>query len=296
MAGSDFLDFGGLALGMANTAMNIADTTKMIGLRQNQYELAKDSYYNGIKTKVKDAKEAGLHPLAVLGMQGATYNPVIDNDTPDNSLAELGQSVKQSADSLMQRQMAKKEMTLLDTQIDGAKLENESKKLDNLIKSQNIGFSGEYWRWNPRPNAQGFYTPQFTEIGQPYSQLHSEADGIPQTYNQLKMYRAMYDNLVAQGKRNFPVNYRYGWDSGLRMPIAGLNLPQTQPLLSKKDLQNLDNLIADMVRGGLTAAEITNEVKFLGEVLLRDTAGDFLEGISNRWDNWIGSLRKKKGK
>ena len=46
----------------------------------------KEFAQHGIRWKVADAKEAGLHPLAAIGAQGAQYNPVIPSQ-PDYAQA-----------------------------------------------------------------------------------------------------------------------------------------------------------------------------------------------------------------
>lgn len=281
-------DAANIGLGIANTIINSQNADRKYALDKQQFELSKDSYYNGITRKVVDAKNAGLHPLAALGMQGASYSPVIQNDTPDNSLAELGQQVRQSADSILQARMAKKESTLLDKQIEAQDIANQGAKLDNLIKSQNIGFSGEYFKWLPNPNAQGRYYPTFTEAGQPYSQLHSEADGIPQTYNQFKLYRGMYDALDAQ-RRYMPSDLNMNWDMALRMPYLSKDKVSGSPVLTQKDIARIESLIKDMVRQGLSQTEILDNIRFIGKSMYNNTQnqGGFF--------NMIGDSFKKSG-
>lgn len=55
--------------------------------------LQREFAQHGIRWKVEDAKAAGLHPLAAIGAQGASYSPATVVDPMGDALAQAGQSI-----------------------------------------------------------------------------------------------------------------------------------------------------------------------------------------------------------
>lgn len=67
----------GSAIGAAGSLVGgLISNNSQNQLAQQNYQAQKEFAQNGIRWKVADAKAAGLHPLAALGAQGYTYNPV----------------------------------------------------------------------------------------------------------------------------------------------------------------------------------------------------------------------------
>lgn len=63
-------------------------------LAQEQMAMQKEFAQNGIRWKVADAKAAGLHPLAALGAQTFSYNPVAVGDSGiSDAMAQMGQGI-----------------------------------------------------------------------------------------------------------------------------------------------------------------------------------------------------------
>lgn len=98
--------------------------------RQNiriQKELAK----NGLSWRVEDAKRAGINPLAALGASLPTGNPVaVGTDYGDLGLGQAGQNISRAMTSKMtkeQREIHELNKEMLQTQIEGQKLENRAK-------------------------------------------------------------------------------------------------------------------------------------------------------------------------
>lgn len=61
--------------------------------RRQDIALQKEFAQHGVQWRVEDAKAAGIHPLAALGMQGVPYSPVGFQDSLGSALAEAGQSI-----------------------------------------------------------------------------------------------------------------------------------------------------------------------------------------------------------
>lgn len=60
---------------------------------QQNYNAQKEFAQNGIRWKVEDAKAAGLHPLAALGVSGSSYAPVNTQSYYENEQAGLGNAL-----------------------------------------------------------------------------------------------------------------------------------------------------------------------------------------------------------
>lgn len=63
-----------------------------------QMEMQREFAQNGVRWKVEDAKRAGIHPLAALGAQTFSYNPVMTGDNGvSEAMARMGQGVDRAA-------------------------------------------------------------------------------------------------------------------------------------------------------------------------------------------------------
>lgn len=63
-----------------------------------QMAMQREFSQNGIRWKVADAKAAGIHPLAALGAQTFSYNPVMTGDNGvSEAMARMGQGVDRAA-------------------------------------------------------------------------------------------------------------------------------------------------------------------------------------------------------
>lgn len=100
-------------------------------LNQLNYEHQKEFAQNGVRWRVADAKAAGLHPLAALGAQGASYSPsAVIGDSPDFSfLKDMGQGIGRAMDAkATQRERAEKEEksnALFNEELKGKQLQNQ---------------------------------------------------------------------------------------------------------------------------------------------------------------------------
>lgn len=96
-----------------------------------QAAMQKEFAQNGIRWKVEDAVKAGLHPLAALGAQGASYTPVSTNFSSDSPRADFysktGQNISRAINSSMTpEEKAMKALTI------------ESMQIDNAIKKKHL--------------------------------------------------------------------------------------------------------------------------------------------------------------
>lgn len=118
----------GGALGLISSSQSQANAAK---LNQLNYEHQKEFAQNGIRWRVADAKAAGLHPLAALGAQGASYSPsAVIGDSPDFSfLKDMGQGIDRAMDAkATQRERAEKEEksnALFNEELKGKQLQNQ---------------------------------------------------------------------------------------------------------------------------------------------------------------------------
>lgn len=100
-----------------------------------QEEFAK----HGIRWKVEDAREAGIHPLVALGAPTASFTPSsIGSTGPDysmgNAVAGMGQDISRAISSTQ----TAPERKLSSLQIQSAELDLQGKALDNQIKNSQL--------------------------------------------------------------------------------------------------------------------------------------------------------------
>lgn len=118
----------GGALGLIGSSQSQANAAR---LNQLNYEHQKEFAQNGIRWRVADAKAAGLHPLAALGAQVASYSPsAVIGDSPDYSfLKDMGQGIDRAMDAkATQRERAEreqKENALFNEELKGKQLQNQ---------------------------------------------------------------------------------------------------------------------------------------------------------------------------
>lgn len=107
---------------------------------KRQEQLQRDFAQKGIQWKVKDAKKAGIHPLAALGANTISYSP-ITTGTPDLGLGQLGQDVGRAIDagSTQNQRTASLQTRIAEAQLKGLELDNAGKAIQNsALASQNV--------------------------------------------------------------------------------------------------------------------------------------------------------------
>lgn len=136
------LDAGG-ARSRQQSAENIA--------AQNM-QLQKDFAQMGVRWRVEDAKEAGIHPLAALGAQLTSFSPVQLGDTGStnwsSSLSGLGlDKMGQNTD---RAERATQSSLQRDARV-ASKLELEGKSLDNEFKRMGLASAAQRIEANKNP-------------------------------------------------------------------------------------------------------------------------------------------------
>lgn len=105
---------------------------------QQNYEAQKEFAQNGIRWRVADAKAAGLHPLAALGAQTASYTPsafVGDTSWMGDAAQALGQGIGRAAEAKMTAKERARERDVADQSV---ALSLDTKRLQNAYLETQI--------------------------------------------------------------------------------------------------------------------------------------------------------------
>lgn len=99
---------------------------------RRQEELQREFAQKGIQWKAADAEAAGISKLYALGANTTSYSPVSVGG--GNGIAEAGQSIGRAIDATASPtgRVGHLQQTLAETQIEGAKLDNELKRANLL--------------------------------------------------------------------------------------------------------------------------------------------------------------------
>lgn len=149
----------GSALGGSSSSDKRYD--QQMAFAQSQDQFSRDYVQNAIQWRVEDAKKAGVHPMAALGISSPQYSaaslPSIPSDTQSIDPMEFGQSLNYAATKAKDR---KQQAQMVDLQMRGLELDNEYKqaqidalKVDTLASSI---ASNQAWQSpaNPTLNAK----------------------------------------------------------------------------------------------------------------------------------------------
>lgn len=113
---SSGIQLAGTLIGGAISARNV----------DKQMEMQREFAQNGVRWKVADAKAAGIHPLAALGAQTFSYNPVMTGDNGvSEALSRMGQGIDRAAHA-----KALQEERILDSELKRAQIRNVNAQTD----------------------------------------------------------------------------------------------------------------------------------------------------------------------
>lgn len=101
-------------------------------IRAEDVALQREFAQNSVRWRVEDAKQAGIAPLAALGMQGSSYQPVglpqVEPDTQAGDMARsLGQNISRAISATRtaeEREQAQLNLAYQRTQLQGAEIDN----------------------------------------------------------------------------------------------------------------------------------------------------------------------------
>jgi len=135
---------GQLAGGLFGSKASKDNNAQNVAFAREQLEYQKELAKNQIQWRVDDAKKAGLHPMAALGLQSTSFSPVSLSTTPTDysfigqAASDMGQSLNYASMKGKDRQQQAQAVQLAQEgvllQNEGQQLQNESIRLDNEFK------------------------------------------------------------------------------------------------------------------------------------------------------------------
>lgn len=137
MIGSIIGGLGAIGTRIAGLSASNAAAKRQEALAREQIAYQKELARNQIQWRVQDAKAAGLHPLAALGVSGSSYSPVsiggasYDTSGLSQSLASMGQNIDRAVMAGKDKAAQRKAQDLADKQT-GLALDHQSLTNDIL--------------------------------------------------------------------------------------------------------------------------------------------------------------------
>lgn len=145
-----FLDGGlsGIAAGVGGALSGVSNffgNQSALAFSKKQFDYQKEMAKNQLQWRVEDAKKAGLHPMAALGLGASSFSPVGVSQSPyDFSwIGQMGQSADYAAAKAKDRQEQQEALMLSK---ENARLQNENLQLQNQGIAQENEFN--QWRMN----------------------------------------------------------------------------------------------------------------------------------------------------
>ena len=173
---------------LGNNSQSSANSANLDFARQ-QFEYQKELHKNQLQWRAEDAKKAGLHPMAVLGLQSSSFSPVSSNvQANDYSwIGDLGQSAGYAAmkgkDKGQQREaleLASRQATLglrnMELQNEGIELENEYRRFQ--LQQAIVGGTSQALRSPGSASTRGLGS-RYAIDGQADSRLPDKDGSVP---------------------------------------------------------------------------------------------------------------------
>lgn len=132
---------GGIASSLFGSSSQEKANKLNLQLAREQLAYQKELAHNQVQWRVEDAKKAGLHPLAALGVSPMSYSPVsgsavgADYSGVGQSLQQMGQDIDRARMAGLDREQRKKALALQDTQ---TALALKNQELNNQILEQEL--------------------------------------------------------------------------------------------------------------------------------------------------------------
>jgi hypothetical protein len=132
---------GGAIGGIAGAIINKRSADKQHNFMTNQYwndvHWRKEMATSGIQKRVKDAKAAGIHPLAALGAQVGYGSPASVGTAPVADMSSMGQNIGRAVAATATNH----ERKMMDLQLENQQLDNDMKRLQ--VTSERRRLSGQ---------------------------------------------------------------------------------------------------------------------------------------------------------
>uniref|UniRef100_A0AAU8B4Z8 DNA pilot protein n=1 Tax=Dulem virus 79 TaxID=3145790 RepID=A0AAU8B4Z8_9VIRU len=185
----------------------ISAVGSLLGGRQQQQSareqmaMQKEFAQNGIRWKVADAKAAGLHPLAALGAQTFSYNPVAVGDGGiADAMAQMGQGIDRAVAAKQTAEERKLEQAFVDKQreLDIRQKEKNIQLLDSEIYRNNSAAYESLKRASMPPAMPSYFRKGFDGQG--------DAKPGNSTLDSINKYAWQFDE---EGKRAFTYSPDY---------------------------------------------------------------------------------------
>lgn len=140
-----FLDGGlsGIAAGVGGALSGVSNffgNQSALDFSRKQFEYQKEMAKNQLQWRVEDAKKAGLHPMAALGLGASSFSPVGVSQSPyDFSwIGQMGQSADYAAAKAKDSQEQQEAKRLMQAQAflqsENLQLQNDGLRLDNEFR------------------------------------------------------------------------------------------------------------------------------------------------------------------
>lgn len=132
---------GGIASSLFGSSSQEKANKQNLQLAREQLAYQKELAHNQVQWRVEDAKKAGLHPLAALGVSPMSYSPVsgsavgADYSGVGQSLQQMGQDIDRARMAGLDREERRRALELQDTQ---TALALRNQELNNQILEQEL--------------------------------------------------------------------------------------------------------------------------------------------------------------
>lgn len=200
MFGSILSAVGGVVGGLLGKSSKDKATAAQKDIALQELEYQKELHKNQIQWKVEDAKKAGLHPLAGLGVSSMSYSPVsgnIDTSGTDYSwMGDVGQNLNRA---IMQGKTAKEREQAKDLQdqLDAINLRKANADADyaeTIAASERLRLQRELFP--PAPKANQSEDPQLPVADpKPAFQKFVLPDGTVTGYYPSSDYQEIHEDI-----------------------------------------------------------------------------------------------------
>lgn len=165
---------GGVA-GAIGSIAGINSQNQANAFNREQFEYQKELHRNQMQWRVEDARKAGLHPMAALGLSSMSFSPTssspVDYSGLTNSLSNMGQNIDSAIMNAKTKEQQKEAVALQNKSI---ALDLRGKDLNNQILEQELASKRAQlalMTGPPAPSTSGLPPSKYAIPGQTGSDL-----------------------------------------------------------------------------------------------------------------------------